>query len=149
MDKDTTNINQTPNSEPSPLNPPNEESDEEQPSFAVEKNSKLAKTIYCKFCHSKILKPTFATLVQKKIWLHFDQKSEDLGAQKGETLQWFWLVKDMMDFENIGFSKDLDGTYKYLTCADCERPCLGIQFLSAEEKNNIYVTSNSKRVTYE
>ena len=38
---------------------------------------------------------------------------------EGETLSKHWLVKDIMDFENIGFTY-VRGTIRYLACADCE-----------------------------
>ena len=39
----------------------------------------------------------------------------------------FWTVTDMMAFENIGFSKQVeaDGGLKYLICADCDLGPLG------------------------
>lgn len=30
-----------------------------------------------------------------------------------------WMVEDMFQFENVGFSKTV-GNFKYLICADCE-----------------------------
>ena len=51
----------------------------------------------------------------------------------------FWLVQDIFDFDNIGFSKPLNSTaetgivdenltgLRYLCCADCEEGPLGIQ----------------------
>jgi hypothetical protein len=53
----------------------------------------------------------------------------------------------MMDFENIGFSRDLEGKQKYLTCADCEKPIMGVHFLSEEEKDKFYLATS--RVRYE
>ena len=37
-----------------------------------------------------------------------------------EMLSQFWLVKDMYHFENVGFSKTVGSSLKYLLCADCE-----------------------------
>ncbi|KAI7872091.1 Mss4 protein-domain-containing protein [Spinellus fusiger] len=36
----------------------------------------------------------------------------------------FWRLGDMMEFENIGFSKTV-GSIKYLSCADCDIGPLG------------------------
>lgn len=48
------------------------------------------------------------------------------GTQKPETedLSLFWLVTDMLMFENIGFSNTVGNT-KYLACADCEAGPIG------------------------
>ncbi|KAJ1795842.1 hypothetical protein LPJ59_004110 [Coemansia sp. RSA 2399] len=37
---------------------------------------------------------------------------------------WYWMLSDMMDFENVGFSHTV-GTVKYLSCADCDLAPLG------------------------
>lgn len=37
----------------------------------------------------------------------------------GDTLTDHWLVVDMFNFENVGFTKPVDDL-KYLICADCE-----------------------------
>ena len=36
-----------------------------------------------------------------------------------EYLSEYWMVDNMMTFENVGFSHNV-GTIKYLACADCE-----------------------------
>ena len=43
----------------------------------------------------------------------------------GDTLTKFWLIEDMYHFENVGFSKTVEGTVKYLICADCEQGPIG------------------------
>jgi len=85
------------------------------------------------------------TLVEKEIFLH--NQLQDKSNDRGETLKYFWLVKNMLDFENIGFSRTVDSSFKYLTCADCEIPILGKQFLSDDEKDNFYLSHS--RVTTE
>jgi hypothetical protein len=66
-------------------------------------------------------------------------------ANDGEVLKWFWVMKNMLDFENIGFTHAvlpapdapaatveasiLRPSYKYLTCADCEISVLGKIFI--------------------
>ena len=65
-----------------------------------------------------------------------------IGSQPtGDTLTQFWLVADMFHFENVGFSKTVDGRTKYLICADCERGPIGwhdldnrTEFLVAAER---------------
>ncbi len=58
-----------------------------------------------------------------QITLHTDKQGRN--AETKQVLDNFWQITNMMDFENIGFSHTVDGTYKYLTCADCERSVLG------------------------
>lgn len=45
-------------------------------------------------------------------------KSES-EVSETERLKEFWIVPNMFQFENIGFSRDV-GNIKYLVCADCE-----------------------------
>lgn len=54
-----------------------------------------------------------------------------------------WLVEDMFDFENVGFSKNVDDL-KYLICADCERGPIGWHVIA--EANKFYVSCS--RVKY-
>lgn len=62
-------------------------------------------------------------MVQKK-----ESKADSLNT---EILHHFWLVEDMMTFENIGFSHTVDGR-KFLVCADCERGPVGYHELSTK-----------------
>lgn len=56
-----------------------------------------------------------------------------------------WLIADMFDFENVGFSKTVDDVLKYLICADCERGPIGWHTITESDK--FYITCN--RVKYE
>jgi len=51
---------------------------------------------------------------------HVTEKYKIGSEPAGDTPTKFWLVDDMFHFENIGFSKTVDSTVKYLICADCE-----------------------------
>lgn len=62
----------------------------------------------------------------------------------GDTLSKFWLVEDMFHFENVGFSKTVDQTVKYLICADCERGPIGWHDISNRKE---YFVS-AERVKY-
>ena len=67
-----------------------------------------------------------------------------IGTQpSGDTLTDFWLVKDMFNFENVGFSKT-SGDLKYLLCADCEVGPIGFHLLASP--NEFYVACS--RVQY-
>jgi hypothetical protein len=45
-------------------------------------------------------------------------------VEEGTIPEEIWTCSSMMDFENIGFSKPVDGI-KFLVCADCELGPLG------------------------
>ena len=47
------------------------------------------------------------------------KKSENQKPEDGEVVSDCWVLKDMFDFDNVGFSNTV-GTIKYLICADCE-----------------------------
>ena len=47
-------------------------------------------------------------------------------AFSSPQLKQFWVVSDMFDFDNVGFSKTVDDC-KFLTCADCEIGPIGYQ----------------------
>ncbi|KAH8237928.1 hypothetical protein KR032_008066 [Drosophila birchii] len=107
--------------------------------------------VRCQFCNSLMLKAqegvyskeevsAGCSLFSKSHCLHlpFCQVEVPLMMQKQERtadslntepLQDFWLVKDMMTFENIGFSNTVDGR-KFLVCADCERGPVGYHDLA-------------------
>jgi len=91
--------------------------------------------IICQFCNCPILKPFLGTLTEKQIAL-YNGKKDDSSLQ---MQSWFWVVKDMFHFENIGFSKTLEET-RYLTCADCERGIIGVQYLNNEKQ--IFLCAN-------
>lgn len=62
---------------------------------------------------------------------------------KLENTSRYWLVEDMMTFENVGFSKTVNGI-KYLVCADCEIGPIGYQ----DTKNLKYLYVAVSRVKY-
>lgn len=62
---------------------------------------------------------------------------------KTECIEEFWLVIDMLTFENVGFTKTLENK-KYLICADCEVGPIGFQDL--ENPKQLFVAYS--RVNY-
>ena len=48
---------------------------------------------------------------------HIHTKSKE--GDDTEVISKCWMIPDMFQFENIGFSNTV-GNYKYLVCADCE-----------------------------
>lgn len=54
------------------------------------------------------------------------KQTGNASAENPETeeLSLFWLVAEMLTFENVGFSNTV-GNNKYLTCADCEAGPIG------------------------
>ncbi|KAL1922028.1 uncharacterized protein VTP21DRAFT_10670 [Calcarisporiella thermophila] len=57
--------------------------------------------------------------------------------------QRYWLIRKMMDFENIGFSKTV-GTVKYLSCADCDVGPLGMHDTDGQEKEYLIAVDKVK-----
>ena len=79
------------------------------------------KQVICQRCPSKIIPPKFATLSEEEFKLAPMKKKTDESGNDGgeECLTQFYCVKDMFDFDNVGFTKDV-GEFKFLCCADCE-----------------------------
>ncbi|KAG5439526.1 hypothetical protein PCANB_002101 [Pneumocystis canis] len=74
-------------------------------------------TLYCPYpkCKSIILLKGMGVLI-------FDGNS---GKLSSNTMSTFWTVSSPFVFENLGFSKNIEGNIKFLTCADCDRGPLG------------------------
>ncbi|KAK3576367.1 hypothetical protein CHS0354_018915 [Potamilus streckersoni] len=88
---------------------------------SVVEDGKNIHNIYCERCSSLILLPQKAMLhTDTEFFLpYMKKKSEVPSPGDGETISEFWLIDDMFQFENVGFSNTVDGV-KYLICADCE-----------------------------
>lgn len=104
--------------------------------------------IKCSRCRSLILSKSNALLVHKdhELPLASQSKSEIVQNQnfKSERISDFWLVNDMLTFENIGFTNTVDNK-KYLICADCEIGPLGFQ--NIDNINELFIAVD--RVSYE
>ncbi len=114
--------------------------EEEFRSEHVNEENKNKNHIRCPICDSKVLNSNMAPLIAHEVILGilFEYSFQgvlpvDRSRTEGETQteRFFWHIKNMWDFENIGFTKTLNDI-KYLTCADCEKPCLG------NKKNEIF-----------
>jgi len=69
------------------------------------------------------LKPGVGTCENTEFQLpHMQKKSVE--TDETELITKCWAVKDMFQFENVGFSNTI-GNFKYLTCADCEMGPIG------------------------
>ena len=67
--------------------------------------------------------------MRKKNELHANKIDENgVEVIHTESSEQFWLLSDMLTFENIGFTNTVDKK-KYLICADCEIGPLGFQSL--------------------
>jgi guanine nucleotide exchange factor len=104
--------------------------------------------IKCSRCPSLILSKSNAILVHREQELPLTcQSKKDIVQNRNfesELISDFWLVNDMLTFENIGFTNTV-GNWKYLICADCEIGPLGFQ--SMENKNELFIAVD--RVSYE
>ncbi|XP_015921467.1 guanine nucleotide exchange factor MSS4 [Parasteatoda tepidariorum] len=84
-------------------------------------NGKNGKQIKCQRCPSTILIPGTATLVEHEFKLpEAPTKEDETKEVDASTNKYkYWCVDNMYAFENVGFSKTVEGV-KYLICADCE-----------------------------
>ncbi|XP_054711396.1 guanine nucleotide exchange factor MSS4-like [Uloborus diversus] len=85
----------------------------------VSVDGKNVKQIKCQRCPSTILVPGTATLVENEFVLPDPQLKSENKEIPDENSKKYWCVDNMYAFENVGFSKNVDGV-KYLICADCE-----------------------------
>lgn len=83
-----------------------------------------ATNLYCPRCSCLILKPCMARRSDISIQLPSIRKNET-----GKSPLFYWVVHDMMSFENIGFTKTLPNqeVKKYMICAECDLGPLGVQ----------------------
>ena len=112
----------------------------------INDEQKNSKCLTCLRCDSKILPQNMGTFekdVEKSLHV-MHKKQEDAGIKK-EKLKQFFVVNDMFDFDNIGFTKPVDNnTIKYLICADCEVAPLGWHCISS--KKNFVALARVKHV---
>lgn len=93
--------------------------------------------IYCQRCPSLVLSSKQAKLVKKEFFLpNMFQKNREHAPPEGVMLNDFWLVTNMMTFDNVGFSKAVD-KIMYLICADCEMGPIG--WHSVDNKKAYYI----------
>ncbi|XP_019737008.1 guanine nucleotide exchange factor MSS4 [Hippocampus comes] len=106
----------------------------------VSEDGKNSKSVLCQRCGSKVLSPGMAVFAEKELILPSMRKKSNLSATEDsvdrDTLTAHWLVGDMFDFENVGFTNDV-GRIKYLICADCEIGPIGWHCL--DDKIGYYV----------
>ncbi|XP_061731470.1 guanine nucleotide exchange factor MSS4 [Nerophis ophidion] len=106
----------------------------------VSEDGKNSKSVLCQRCGSKVLCPGTAVFAEKELILPSMRKKSSLGptddSVDGDTLTAHWLVGEMFDFENVGFTNDV-GRIKYLICADCEIGPIGWHCL--DDKRSYYV----------
>nr|XP_057911879.1 guanine nucleotide exchange factor MSS4 [Doryrhamphus excisus] len=106
----------------------------------VSEDGKNRKSVLCQRCGSKVLCPGMAVFAERELILPSMRKKSSLsstdGSVDGDTLSAHWLVGEMFDFENVGFTNDV-GRIKYLICADCEIGPIGWHCL--DDKRSYYV----------
>jgi len=101
------------------------------------------KCIHCKRCGSKLVRDAVATLLEdRKISMPSMHKKHE-GSDKQEESDTFWMLKNLMEFENVGVTHTVD-SIKYLCCADCEVGPVGLTLV---DKNDEYLVA-ADRVEY-
>lgn len=100
-------------------------------------SEKNAKALACLRCNCKILPTNTGTYVNDVALekeLHVMHKKQEEAGIKKEKIKQFFVVNDMYDFDNIGFTKPVNNeTVKYLICADCEVGPLGWHCISTKK----------------
>eukprot|EP00112_Aurelia_sp_Birch-Aquarium-sp1_P012410 Seg2610.2 transcript_id=Seg2610.2/GoldUCD/mRNA.D3Y31 product="Guanine nucleotide exchange factor MSS4" protein_id=Seg2610.2/GoldUCD/D3Y31 len=86
------------------------------------------KSIHCKRCGSKVIRESVAILTHDKKMDLPTMKKKNEESNENEESTCFWLLKNMMDFENVGFSNTVNDV-KYLCCADCEVGPIGFHII--------------------
>ncbi|CAG8534684.1 5849_t:CDS:2, partial [Cetraspora pellucida] len=131
-------------------------------------NNQNAYDIYCPqpSCRCLLLRTSFGNFVEKPkdktVLLPSTEKLDPNGTTiSKENVNWngtnsestsqstveYWQLTDMMAFENIGFSKTVEGSgLKYLCCADCNIGPIGYHDTNAQEKEYLLVVN---RVSYD
>ena len=87
--------------------------------------------IICQNCNSLILLESIADYHEEVYDIPLI--TNKVGCENNEKLNKFWLVDNMMKFENIGLTNTVNNR-KYLICADCEIGPLGFQNLDNTNK---------------
>ena len=98
----------------------------------IEKNTNIY-TLSCPRCTSIILKQNVASLSNQSEFNNL-ANLPPLVKNQSQTSEHYWIIKDMMSFENIGFSfPENEKHLRYLVCAECETGPLGYR-REGEEK---------------
>ncbi|KAI8144441.1 Mss4-like protein [Fennellomyces sp. T-0311] len=110
-----------------------------EPLEKIVESGKNAADILCPIdkCKCVVIKKGAATLVDRD-GAKLELPESVLGSNLSEQLQGlaetqFWQLSNMMDFENVGFSKTV-GTIKYLSCADCDVGPIGYHDTASDPK---------------
>lgn len=103
-----------------------------------------AHAIRCRYCPSKVLLAGAGAYESRAHQLHALGGSKS-AADSRETLTDWWVVPSQMNFENVAVTRAVDPAYRYLTCCDCERGPIGINYLA--EPNKFFIAH--ARVRYD
>lgn len=100
---------------------------ERRPILEVTTDGKNAKKVHCSRCDSVILLSGVGTFVTDRVYdvpLMYQKRTEEPTVETEKLSSW-WLVRNMFDFENVGFTNSHMGM-KFLACADCEIGPVGL-----------------------
>lgn len=134
------------------------ESKTQEPCLEVNEEGLNAKAVWCQWCETKVMLGGAAKLVEHEVFLPsvtYDKGADPNG--KGDTYASVWLLTSRYAFENVGVSrpvvdgapvtKETDASFRYLTCAECERGPIGlIPDLGNREGEHYYVAPARVRV---
>lgn len=100
---------------------------ESHPGPEVTVDGRNAKKVYCSRCDSVILLSGVGEFVTDRAYdvpLMYQKRKEEPTVETEKLSSW-WLVRDMFEFENVGFTNSHMGM-KFLACADCEIGPIGL-----------------------
>ena len=76
--------------------------------------------------------PSLCAFALLQLSLHQLGGAKDDPAR--DSLSDHWLVSSQMQFENVGVTRTVDPSFRYLTCAGCDKGPIGINFLNEPSK---------------
>lgn len=97
------------------------------------KTEKQKIRISCKRCNSLILRDILLDYLKEEFQMPAMNQSGSNDDLIREKLSDFWVVDDMLKFENVGFTNTFENV-KYLICADCEIGPIGFTNLNTPNK---------------
>lgn len=89
----------------------------------VNDDKKNSMAVHCIYCNSCVMQPNVGLMHE----FEFDLPAVTVKAKeavKFETFKQFWMLEDVLAFENVGVSNSINNI-KYLLCADCEMGPIG------------------------
>lgn len=102
----------------------------------VDEAGKNARALLCEYCGTKIINSGVASFIEKTVKLPRPSRGDPV-----EIVESFWDVSDQDHFLNIGASRPVDQSIRYLLCSECDWGPLGINYLN-ENATHFYLATS-------